>query len=60
MYAQHLLAARPRSFTIDCPYISYALVINEIYYIESKCRFVVGLLCVVDIPSKEVDYLLPL
>ena len=42
------------------PSIFYTLVIKDAYYIESKCRFVVGLLYVIDMPSEEVDYLLPL
>ena len=44
MPPQHLLAARPES-TIDYPGVSHTLAINEIYHIESKCRFVVGSLC---------------
>ena len=39
--------------------ISFKLLLL-IIYIESKYRFVVGLLYIIDMPSKEVDYLLPL
>ena len=61
MPPQHLLAAWPKGYTRNnnAQYLLCSCY-QYVYYIESKCRFVAGSLCVVDMPSEEVVRGLPL